>query len=109
MQAYLIDSSIYIFRSYFTLPDNWKSVDLGFSTHAVYGFTAFLLDLLRQKDPAYLFCAFDESLGSGFRHKLCPDYKANRELPGRGVGLSAECLPSTLQSAGCLRDGVRNL
>jgi len=85
MQAYLIDSSIYIFRSYFTLPDNWKSVDLGFSTHAVYGFTTFLLDLLRQKDPAYLFCAFDESLGSGFRHKLCPDYKANRELPDEGL------------------------
>lgn len=85
MQAYLIDSSIYIFRSYFTLPDNWKSLDSGYSTHAVYGFTAFLLDLLRSKNPDYLFCAFDESLGSGFRHQLCPDYKANRELPDEGL------------------------
>jgi len=85
MQAYLIDSSIYIFRSYFTLPDNWKSLDGGYSTHAVYGFSAFLLDLLRNKHPDYLFCAFDESLGSGFRHQLCPDYKANRELPDEGL------------------------
>jgi 5'-3' exonuclease len=81
MQAFLIDSSIYIFRSYFTLPENWRAQESGYPTNAVYGFTAFLLDILRQKQPDYLFCAFDESLGSGFRHQLCADYKANRELP----------------------------
>lgn len=86
MQAYLIDSSIYIFRSYFTLPDNWHALDSGHPTNAVYGFTGFLLDLLRNKDPQELFCAFDESLGSGFRHQLCPDYKANRELPDDALG-----------------------
>ena len=85
MQAYLIDSSIYIFRSYFTLPDNWHSLDSGYPTNAVYGFTGFLLELLRNKQPNYLFCAFDESLGSGFRHQLCPDYKANRELPDEAL------------------------
>ena len=85
MQAYLIDSSIYIFRSYFTLPENWQALDSGYSTHAVYGFTAFMLDMLRNKNPDYLFCAFDESLRSGFRHQLCPDYKANRELPDEAL------------------------
>ncbi|MDG1818237.1 MAG: 5'-3' exonuclease H3TH domain-containing protein [Porticoccaceae bacterium] len=85
MQAYLIDSSIYIFRSYFTLPDNWHAVDSGHPTNAVYGFTGFLLDLLRNKNPEHLFCAFDESLRSGFRHQLCPDYKANRELPDEAL------------------------
>ena len=81
MQALLIDSSIYIFRSYFALPENWHASESQYPTHAVYGFTGFLLDILRQKQPDYLFCAFDESLGSGFRHQLCADYKANRELP----------------------------
>ena len=85
MQAYLIDSSIYIFRSYFTLPENWQALDSGHSTHAVYGFTAFLLDMLRNKNPEHLFCAFDESLGSGFRHQLCSDYKANSELPDEAL------------------------
>lgn len=85
MQAYLIDSSIYIFRSYFTLPENWQALDSGHPTHAVYGFTAFLLDMLRNKNPEHLFCAFDESLRSGFRHQLCPDYKANRELPDEAL------------------------
>jgi DNA polymerase I len=85
MQAYLIDSSIYIFRSYFSLPDNWRAVDSGHPTNAVYGFTGFLLDLLSNKSPEHLFCAFDESLRSGFRHDLCPDYKANRELPDEAL------------------------
>jgi len=85
MQAFLIDSSIYIFRSYFTLPDNWRTQETQYATHAVFGFTGFLLDVLRQKSPDYIFCAFDESLGSGFRHQLCTDYKANRELPDEAL------------------------
>ena len=85
MQAFLIDSSIYIFRSYFTLPENWRATENQFSTHAVYGFTAFLLDIVKQKDPGHIFCAFDESLGCGFRHQLCPDYKATRELPDEAL------------------------
>jgi 5'-3' exonuclease len=87
MQAFLIDSSIYIFRSYFTLPENWRATENGFATHAIYGFTAFLLDLLKQKNPTHIFCAFDESLECGFRHQLCPDYKANRELPDEALAV----------------------
>jgi 5'-3' exonuclease len=81
MQSLLVDSSIYIFRSYFTLPENWHAPESQLPTHAVYGFTSFMLDLLKQKQPDYIFCAFDESLRTGFRHQLCADYKANRELP----------------------------
>lgn len=85
MQALLIDSPIYVFRSYFSLPENWHSLEPKFPTHAVYGFTGFLLDLLRRQQPKYIFCAFDESLGTGFRHQLCVDYKANRELPDEAL------------------------
>jgi 5'-3' exonuclease len=85
MQALLIDSPIYIFRSYFSLPENWYSLEPKFPTHAVYGFTGFLLDLLRRQQPEYIFCAFDESLGTGFRQQLCADYKANRELPDEAL------------------------
>jgi 5'-3' exonuclease len=86
MQALLIDSPIYIFRSYFSLPENWHSLEPKFPTNAVYGFTGFLLDVLRRQQPEYIFCAFDESLGTGFRHQLCVDYKANRELPDDALG-----------------------
>ena len=77
---FAIDSSVYIFRSYFALEPRWQSRQ-GRPTETVYGFSAFLLKLLRQELPAYIAAAFDESLGSGFRHRLYPDYKANRELP----------------------------
>ena len=81
MQALLIDSSIYIFRSYFTLPEKWHAGENGYPTQAVYGFTQFLLNLLKSQKPEFIFCAFDESLKTGFRHQLSPDYKANRQLP----------------------------
>ena len=55
------------------------------STNAVYGFTSFVLDILRQKNPTHILCAFDESLETGFRHQLAPDYKANRELPDEAL------------------------
>ena len=90
MQSFLIDSSIYIFRSYFTLPNNWKSIDSNYSTNAVYGFTNFLINVLQQTEPKYIGCAFDESLGSGFRHEIFCDYKANRELPDNALAYQLE-------------------
>ena len=85
MQALLIDSSIYIFKSYFSLPEKWHAEDSQYPTQALYGFTNFLLDLLKKQQPQYVFCAFDESLKTGFRHQLCPNYKINRELPDEAL------------------------
>ena len=85
MQALLIDSSIYIFKSYFSLPEKWYAEDSQYPTQALYGFTNFLLDLLKKQQPRYIFCAFDESLKTGFRHQLCPNYKINRELPDEAL------------------------
>ncbi len=79
-RLFAIDSSAYIFRSYFALEPRWHSND-GRPTEAVYGFAAFLLRLLAAERPAAVAAAFDESLGRGFRHRLDPEYKANRVLP----------------------------
>ena len=84
-QALLIDSSIYIFKSYFSLPEKWHADETGYPTQAVYGFTNFLLDLLKKQQPKHIFCAFDQSLQTGFRHQLCPSYKMNRELPDEAL------------------------
>ncbi len=77
---YLIDSSIYIFRSYFACEPLWQSRS-GLPTEAVYGFARFLLRLLTRERPTHIVATFDESLGSGLRHRWYPDYKANRALP----------------------------
>lgn len=81
---YLIDSSIYIFRAYFSMADVFFS-KAGKSVNAVYGFTHFLLDLLIKTEPVYLSAAFDKSLTGCFRNELYPPYKANRELPDENL------------------------
>lgn len=77
--VYLIDSSIYVFRGYFSMPDEFKSTD-GLSVNAVYGFARFLAKFLRQTGTQNIACAFDESLDEGsFRNEIYPPYKANRD------------------------------
>ncbi len=44
--------------------------------------------------------AFDESLGSGFRHGINPHYKANRALPGEDIIYQLELLKSIAQYLG---------
>lgn len=79
--VYLLDASIYIFRAYFSLPENWHSAE-GYPLNAVYGYAAFLLDFLRKikpREPQLLAAAFDESLGSCYRNEIFPAYKSSRE------------------------------
>ncbi len=81
--VYLLDASIYIFRSYFALPPNWESKE-GYSTEAVYGYTCFLIEFIRRvrgRQPIFMAAAFDESLGSCFRNEIYDDYKCSRALP----------------------------
>lgn len=76
--AYLVDSSIYVFRAWFTLPDTLRN-EAGHPVNAVYGFTDFVAGFLEQTKPKHLSFAFDQSLTSSFRNEIYPDYKANRE------------------------------
>jgi DNA polymerase I len=75
---YLIDASIYVFRAWHTMPDEFQDTD-GWPTNAVQGFTRFLLDVLERQRPRHLAVAFDEALDSCFRNRLYPAYKANRD------------------------------
>ncbi len=83
-RAYLVDASIYIFRAWFSLPDQWHSAE-GWPLNAVYGYTRFLLEFLDARTPAHCAAAFDESLGTCFRNKIYPAYKASRELPDESL------------------------
>ena len=83
---YLIDGSIYIFQSHFSPHVECFDVD-GSDLSAVYGFMQFLLQFLRRVKPNRIAVALDESLFSGFRHGLCPNYKSNRELPDENLAM----------------------
>jgi DNA polymerase I len=83
--VYLIDASVYVFRAWYSMPPDLQDGD-GNPTHALYGFARFLCDLIEKRRPGYLAVAFDESLGTiGFRERLYPAYKANREPAPAGL------------------------
>lgn len=75
---YLIDASLYVFRAWHSMPDEFQDAD-GWPTNAVHGFARFLLELLEKERPRHIAVAFDEALDSCFRNKLYPAYKANRD------------------------------
>lgn len=76
--VFLVDSSLYIFRAWHSMPDEFQNAD-GESVNAVHGFTRFVLELIERYRPNRIAFAFDESLESNFRNALYPAYKANRE------------------------------
>ena len=76
--VYLVDSSIYVFRAWFTVPDHVVNQD-NEPVNAVYGFADFVYQFLHQAKPTHVGFAFDESLTTSFRNELYPKYKANRE------------------------------
>lgn len=75
---YLVDASLYVFRAWHSMPDEFQDAD-GWPTNAVHGFARFLLELLEQERPTHIAIAFDEALDSCFRNRLYPAYKGNRE------------------------------
>jgi DNA polymerase-1 len=77
---HLVDGSLYVFRAWHSMPDEFHDVD-GHSVNAVHGFTRFLCELLEKARPLHVAVAFDASLTSSFRNAIYPAYKANRELP----------------------------
>ncbi len=87
-QLYLVDASIYVFRSYYSIPNHFLSRN-GQMVNAVYGYMGFLLDLLDRKPPL-ISVAFDESLVSCYRNRIFPAYKANRALPDANLSYQLE-------------------
>ncbi len=73
----LLDGHSLAYRAFFALPaENFKTVT-GQTTNAVYGFTAMLINLLRDEKPTHVAAAFDVSRKT-FRTEAYPEYKANR-------------------------------
>jgi DNA polymerase-1 len=73
----LLDGNSLAFRAFYALPaENFKTQG-GLTTNAVYGFTAMLINLLRDEQPTHIAAAFDVSRQT-FRSERYPEYKAGR-------------------------------
>ena len=79
-RAHLVDGSLYVFRAWHSMPDQWHDLD-GHPVNAVHGFTRFLCELMEKVRPTHLAVAFDASLSASFRQDIYPAYKANRPPP----------------------------
>ena len=75
---YLIDASVYVFRAYYSMPDDMVDDD-GNPVNALYGYCRFLGDFMERVQPEYIAVLFDDSLTKSFRTEIYPEYKANRE------------------------------
>ncbi len=73
----LIDGHSVAYRAFYALPVENFSTSTGQHTNAVYGFTAMLINVLRDEQPTHVAVAFDVSRQT-FRSAQWADYKANR-------------------------------
>ncbi len=73
----LLDGHSLAYRAFFALPAENFRTGTGQTTNAVYGFTAMLINLLRDEQPTHLAVCFDVSRQT-FRSERFVAYKANR-------------------------------
>jgi DNA polymerase-1 len=73
----LLDGHSLAYRAFFALPVENFSTTTGQPTNAVYGFTAMLINVLRDEQPTHLAVAWDERQPT-FRHEAYAGYKATR-------------------------------
>src|SRR3954471_16236833 len=73
----LLDGHSLAYRAFFALPVENFSTTTGQPTNAVYGFTAMLINILRDEAPTHVVVAWDEGRPT-FRHEAYAEYKATR-------------------------------
>ena len=73
----LLDGHSLAYRAFYALPAENFSTSTGQHTNAVYGFTAMLINVLRDEDPTHIAVAFDVSRQT-FRSETYAEYKAGR-------------------------------
>jgi DNA polymerase I len=74
----LLDGHSLAYRAFFALPLENFATTTGQPTNAVYGFTAMLINVLRDEKPSHVAVAFDRSEPT-FRHEQFVEYKATRK------------------------------
>lgn len=77
-KLFLLDGMALVYRAHFAFMRNPILTSSGMNTSAVLGFANVLLDIIENQDASHLGVAFDTREPTP-RHKLYPEYKAQRE------------------------------
>ncbi|MBN1999877.1 DNA polymerase I [candidate division KSB1 bacterium] len=92
-RLFLIDGSALVYRSYYAFVRNPLINSRGENVSAVFGFTQTMLNIMDNEKPDYFAVIFDTPEPT-FRHKLFPEYKAQRAAPPEDM---IEQLPRILE------------
>ncbi len=93
----LLDGHSLAYRAFFALPVDNFSTTTGQHTNAVYGFTAMLINVLRDERPTHVAVAFDVSRQT-FRSAEYVDYKANRSTSPAEFGGQVSLIKEVLSA-----------
>ena len=77
-KLFLLDAYALIYRAYYAFIRVPRINSKGHNTSAIFGFVNTMEDVLRREQPDYIGVVFDPK-GGTFRHKIYPEYKAQRE------------------------------
>jgi 5'-3' exonuclease len=103
--AWLVDSSIYVFKAWHTQPD--RSDIYGNPINAVIGFLDFVFQLLSVEKPKLIAFAFDESLTTSHRKEIYPKYKANRVVAPESLRLQFKMCRDFIQAIGLQQEASK--
>ena len=96
--AWLIDSSIYVFKAWYTHDDSTDTH--GNSINAVLGFLDLAYQLLSIEKPKLIAFAFDQSLQTSYRRDIYPLYKANRAVAPESLKLQFQLCRAFIRAFG---------
>jgi DNA polymerase-1 len=77
-KVFFLDAYALIYRAYYAFINRPMFNSSGLNTSAIYGFTVTLDEVIRNQKPTHIAVVFDPPSPT-FRHKIYPEYKANRE------------------------------
>ncbi|MGC6455000.1 MAG: DNA polymerase I [Coraliomargaritaceae bacterium] len=96
---YLLDGMALAYRAHFALINSPIHTSSGFNTSAIFGFTATLIDIINKRQPSHLAIVFDTSAPTE-RHRIHPEYKANREAMPEDLAAAMPHLDRVAQAFG---------
>ncbi len=95
----LVDGSSYLYRAFHVPNLQRLSNSRGEPTGAVYGVTNMLRTLIKEYQPERMAVVFD-ARGKTFRHKMYPEYKANRPSMPEELAAQVEPLHAVVRALG---------
>ena len=96
-RLFILDGMALAYRAHFAFFSNPIRNSKGVNTSAVYGFANTLLAILEQESPTHIAACFDTSALTA-RHKLYPEYKANRESMPEELSIQIPIIFSLLEA-----------